>query len=84
MAKDDANARWTAIKMQVVGALLFFGGVAAGLYYFQFFDTTVQTGFGRVHNLGLLADRQNGLIASGVVVVLGLILASTGSKRGRR
>ena len=70
--------------LKFVGALLFLGGIAFAIYYFAYFDTSVavpateifgQTiGGGRVHNVGLMQERQNGLISSSITAVVGLIL----------
>ena len=70
--------------LKVVGALLFLGGIAFAVYYFAYFDTSVpvptteifgQTiGGGRVNNIGLMQDRQNGLIFSSVAALAGLLL----------
>lgn len=70
--------------LKFVGALLFLGGVAFAVYYFAYFDTSVavptteifgQTiGGGRVHNVGLMQQRQNGLIFSSVAALAGLLL----------
>lgn len=70
--------------LKVVGALLFLGGIAFAIYYFAYFDPSVpvptteilgQTiGGGRVNNLGLMQDRQNGLIFSSVATLAGLLL----------
>ena len=59
---------------EVLGSLLFLGGVAGALYYYEFFKTTVETTFGTVNNLGLMQDRQNGLLISGGIAVVGLVL----------
>jgi 4-amino-4-deoxy-L-arabinose transferase-like glycosyltransferase len=70
--------------LKFVGALLFLGGVAFEIYYLAYFDTSVavptteilgQTiGGGRVNNLGLMQDRQNGLMFSSVAALAGLLL----------
>ncbi|HEX9940798.1 MAG TPA: zinc ribbon domain-containing protein [Thermoanaerobaculia bacterium] len=73
-----------SLLLKFVGALLFLGGIAFAVYYFAYFDTIVavptteifgqQIGGGRVHNLGLMQERQNGLIFSSVAAVVGLLL----------
>ncbi len=73
---------------QRLGALLLLGGILGAAYYFFAFDTTVATGGdpilgqssggNRVHNIGLLVQRQNGLILSIAAVVVGAILFSVG------
>jgi hypothetical protein len=59
----------------LAGALILTG--IAGLVYFMFFfDTTVSSGGVSVNNIGLLQDRQNGLIVSSVIFLAGIILAA--------
>jgi len=70
--------------LKFVGALLFLGGIAFAIYYFAYFETSVsvpaveifgrQIGGGRVHNIGLMQERQNGLIFSSAAAVIGLLL----------
>jgi hypothetical protein len=73
--------------LKVLGALLFLGGIAFAVYYFAYFDPSVPVpttaifgqviGGGRVNNIGLMQDRQNGLIFSSVAVLVGLLLVLT-------
>lgn len=66
------------------------GGTAIALYFFVAFDTSVEVptttvlgetfGGGRVNNLGLMADRQNGIMISGAVAIAGLLLVLFGPK----
>ncbi|MEO7716306.1 MAG: hypothetical protein ABIY70_08880 [Capsulimonas sp.] len=77
---------------RLVGGLLLVAGIA-GLCYFMFvFDTSVavpgiealgdQFKSGRVNNIGLMADRQTRMIASGVAAVIGtLMLIFSGQQR---
>ena len=77
--------------LKILGALLFLGGVFVGIHFYGYFDTTVPVprteilgeafGGGRVHNLGLMQDRQIGLIASGIAAVVGLICVAIGQSR---
>lgn len=64
--------------LRIFGILLLFCGLAVTAYFFFGFDTSVQSGVGRVHNLGLLADRQNGVIIGIGVGVVGAILLAVG------
>jgi hypothetical protein len=59
----------------VIGWLMFFFGVIVALYFFQM-DTSVSVPGAdlRVHNIGLMQQRQNGLFASVVASVTGLAL----------
>ena len=61
-------------SLKGLGNLLFFGGLLASIYFYAFFDTSVPTGTGggRVHNIGLMQERQNGLIVAIVATVVGL------------
>ena len=65
------------------------GGVAGTVYFFGFFNTTVTTeaitimgqsmgGGQQVNNLGLMAERQNGLMVSISSAVLGTIFLFAG------
>ena len=70
--------------LRILGALLLLGGGGGVAYFYAFFDTSVATEtlsfmgqtFGglRVNNLGLMQDRQLGLVMSALAVVLGLVL----------
>jgi hypothetical protein len=76
---------------RVVGALLFVFGAGAAVYYFQFFDPSVEVptvslmgqsfGGGRVNNLGLMQDRQNGLMLGALAAVAGLALLLYGQRK---
>lgn len=78
--------------LRVIGVLLFLGGVAVGIYYLAFFDTSVavpgveifgQTvGGGRVHNIGLMQQRQNGLWGSAGAALVGLLALVAAQRRG--
>jgi hypothetical protein len=60
---------------QAAGVLLFLAAIAGVVYFVGFFDSTVPTAIGRVSNLGLMQDRQNGLMVACGSVLVGLILA---------
>lgn len=68
--------------LSIIGLLLVIGGLIAAAYYLMFFDTSVYVpggyGIDRVNNLGLMADRQNGIIAGIGVALLGGILMLIG------
>jgi uncharacterized membrane protein YfcA len=66
--------------MDTLGWLLI-GLAAIGTIYAFMMPVTVSSPIGEVNNLGLLSDRQNYLIASGFVAVIGTILILA---RGRR
>lgn len=70
--------------MPSIGILMIGGGLLYATYFFLFFDTSVevpvrefmgtQFGGGRVNNLGLMADRQNGITMGMGAAILGAIL----------
>lgn len=74
--------------LEYLGILMLLGGIAGTVYFFGFFNTTVTTepisfmgqsvGGQQVNNLGLMADRQNGLIVSIGSAVLGTIFLFAG------
>ena len=69
--------------LTILGVLLFLGGIAAAVYYYGYFDTTVASqsielfgqtiGGNRVHNIGLMQERQLGLGVSIVAALVGLV-----------
>ena len=81
--------------MSALALFVFVAGLIGLIYYWQFFDTSVavpettafgQTlGGGRVHNIGLMQQKQNGMIVCGVGAAIGLILGfalqSVGKKK---
>jgi hypothetical protein len=62
------------------GVLLFIVGLGVAGYFFLAFDTSVESGYGRVNNLGLMADRQNGIIIGIGLGVVGAIMLAIGSR----
>ena len=72
---------------RILGVCLLLGGIGGGVYYSQQ-DTTVavpsatilgQTiGGGRVNNIGLMNDKQNGLMMSVGAAVVGALLLGIG------
>jgi hypothetical protein len=59
--------------------LLILGGI--GLIYAFNMETSVETAFGAVNNIGLLNERQTYLILSGGASLVGLLLAAIGSAK---
>ncbi len=70
--------------LSALGIILMIFGFVIGIYFLMFFDTSVavpqqeifgQTiGGGRVNNIGLMSDRQNGINLGFGAAVVGLIL----------
>lgn len=78
--------------LKVLGALLFLGGLAVAVYFYAYFDTSLavpgveifgeRVGGGRVHNIGLMQERQNGLILSSIAAAVGLICVILAERKG--
>jgi len=66
--------------LRTIGILLLLGGLAIAAYFFLAFDTSVESGIGRVNNLGLMADRQNGIILGIGLGVVGTIMLVIGAR----
>ena len=66
--------------LTIIGILLAVGGVCVALFYLAIFDTSVYagSGVGYVNNIGLMADRQNGIIVGIGMAILGGILMLIG------
>lgn len=77
-----------------IGVLLFLLGLFGIVYFWGVMDTSVEVprksvmgievGGGRVHNIGLMQERQNGLLVSSEVCALGLILTAIAGSRPRQ
>jgi len=65
--------------LRTFGALLLIAGLAVAGYFFLAFDASVESGVGRVNNLGLMADRQNGIIVGIGLGVVGTIMLAIGT-----
>lgn len=80
--------------ISLVGLLLLLGGLGTAIYFIGFYDTTLSVpetnfmgqtiGGGRVHNVGLMQNRQTGIIVGSVLAVAGLacLLASPRTSGG--
>jgi hypothetical protein len=66
--------------LRTVGILLMLGGLAIVGYFFLAFETSVDSGIGRINNLGLMADRQNGIIIGIGLGVVGTIMVVIGAR----
>lgn len=68
-------------NLSLLGWLLVLGGIAGVIYFGVFFDTSVSTpqitkdtlGIDRVNNIGLMQDRQTGIIVSVAIAIVGAI-----------
>ena len=66
--------------LQVLGAIALIAGLTISAYFFLAFDESVESGYGRVNNLGLMADRQNGIIIGIGLGIVGAIMLTIGSR----
>jgi hypothetical protein len=66
--------------LRTLGAILLIAGLAVTGYFFLAYDTSVESGYGRVNNLGLMADRQNGIIIGIGLGVVGTIMLAIGTR----
>jgi hypothetical protein len=78
LAEDRRQASPNSSGMQTIGGLLLVAGLAIAAYFFLGFDASVESGYGRVMNLGLMADRQNGIIIGIGLGVVGAIMLVIG------
>lgn len=90
-AAPAAKSIWT--RRLAFGDLLVVGGIGTLLYYYACFDTSVEVpkqvilgqviGGMRVNNLGLMSDRQNGILIGLALIVFGLILGAIRRRNAR-
>ena len=81
-------------KLKLVGTVLMALGLLSLVYFLMIYDTSVevptetvmgqQIGGGRVHNTGLLQNRQIGIIIGGVIALAGLSCFLVGTSSGSR
>src|SRR5262245_34978952 len=68
---------------RIIGLLFVIAGLGAAVFYYGFFDVSVATGVGRVANLSLMAERQNGIIFGFGAAFLGGVLIFLGERNTR-
>ncbi|HTB84969.1 MAG TPA: hypothetical protein VK742_15040 [Candidatus Sulfotelmatobacter sp.] len=66
--------------LRTAGILLLLGGLVVTAYFFFGFDPSVESGMGRVNNIGLMADRQNGILIGIGLAIVGTIMLVIGSR----
>lgn len=92
-APEDGRTRGQK-EASILGLLLLIGGLIVAFYFLAVFDTSVEvsysdTGYNlpslpdRVNNIGLMADRQNGIIFGFAAAIAGGVLMVVGRKRPR-
>ena len=69
-----------SLGLRILGILLLTGGLAVVAYFFLAFDTSVESEIGPINNLGLMADRQNGIIVGIGLSIIGTIMFVIGSR----
>lgn len=67
----------------ILGVLLLLAGVVMTVFYAGM-DTSVPTGYGRVHNVGLMQQQQNGVIMGVGMVLCGLFTAGVAETRRKK
>jgi len=67
-------------RLRIWGLLFLLVGIVTAGYFFFGFDPSVESGMGRVNNLGLMADRQNGIIVGIGLGVVGAIMLAIGAR----
>jgi hypothetical protein len=67
-------------KSYGAGPFLIICGILCAVYFWSFYDTSVSTGFGSVNNIGLMQNRQLGVIVGIAVAVVGVILVAISKK----
>ena len=60
--------------MSGLSSLLIVGGIIVSAYFWFAYDTSVSSGFGSVNNIGLMQNRQLGLIVGIGLAIVGVIL----------
>ena len=79
--KADARRRTGGSGLTTLGVLLLIGGGLAAAYFLFAFDPSVPTGAGgRVNNLGLMQDRQNGILVSVGALIVGTLMLLFGNR----
>ena len=66
--------------LRTIGILLLLAGLVVTAFFFFGFDTSVDSGVGRVNNLGRMADRQNGILIGLGLAIVGTIMLVIGSR----
>ena len=80
--------------LKPIGLLLLVAGLVTVAYFLKFYDTSAEVpeatimgqtvGGGSVHNVGLMQNRQNGIIVGSVIVAAGLACSLVGQYAGRK
>jgi len=69
----------------MTGKIILFVAVLLGAYAFFYFDVTAESMTGNtIINLGLMDERRNLLIISGVAAIIGVILMTRGNSHEKR
>jgi hypothetical protein len=75
---ESSKSNFSGVR--ALGLFLMISGLASITFYLLFFGTSVDTGYGSVNNLGLMSDKQNGIIVGGILAVVGVLLGFMGKK----
>jgi len=62
-------------SLNLAGTIFLLLGAAVTVYFFNFYDVSVETGLGRINNFGRMNDRQIGIIVGvGMAIVGGMFI----------
>lgn len=70
---ETKSSNMRVVMLKAFGQLLFLCGCGGLWHFFTQFQTTVLSHGERIHNLGLLNERTNGLVVSGLCVLVGTL-----------
>jgi hypothetical protein len=59
---------------QILGGISTILGAVILFAFLFLFDTSVESGYGRVHNIGLISLQQNAIIFGGILLIVGILL----------
>jgi len=68
--------------MKAFGIIILIVGILLGAIAFLM-DTTVESGYGQVNNIGLMRDQQIYLIIAGILSIIGIIILGSTRKKSK-
>src|SRR5258707_2384785 len=83
-SQQSLDSERNSHAFQALGFILFLGGFFGGIYFWQFFDTGVDSPMGRIVNLHLMQERQTGLIVSVAACIGGITCVAAGQTIGKK
>ena len=77
----EAGGSVLSVIFSVIGWLMVIGGAIWLVAAFNMDTSVSASGFGRVHNVGLMNNQQNHVIVAGILLLLGGVLIGVGQVR---